>query len=1174
MDNNAKMMPLQVIKAAAGSGKTYQLTYEYIKLLLGKKNQADGSFSLAKNRSEYHEHILAVTFTNKATDEMKQRIVKELHLMMHGEGDFVDKMVEEFKTTRQQLCDAAGTALQELLFGYTSFNVCTIDSFFQTVLRAFAYELDQDYDYAVAIDEKYAINMAVNNLLTEVSINDGSKKLLHRWLADMMHYKLTIEKKRWDFFRTNELLDIAENIDKEFFQNKKNEVVAYLDDVVKGLVKPRVQQFRDEILSLFNECSKPIPGFEARFNEVLLNADVPRELLYSKSGLSFLVKWFAGEALKKKDVDAFLAKTANEIVAWKKKDKEWTARAKNGSYDRQFNEMQDLVKEAFEVEAKRNLYGEILSKVYVFGLLGLINIELEEFLRSNNTVLLSNTNQMLGDVMLDGNVLFMYERIGTWINHFLIDEFQDTSNMQYRNMLPLLADSVSVGNENLIIGDEKQCIYRFRSSDPMLLQQQVDKDFSGSVFIDRSKLVNWRSTVNVINFNNTLFSLIVDKLQANDTYSSLLQTVGSKKQCNSGAVSVNLLPSKIVVNVGEESVEMAPDKYVLHQLPGLIKDLMGRGYRMQDIAILVDRNKEGAEVISQLLEYNRTVSPEECIDVVSAESMYLSKSPAVRLVISYLRYFDSVNLTESTNEGVRRAREREERAKRVLRHFEILASKRKEADAEKMGEMLKQAFVNDAEQEAQFNAEKGSGSGYSQEYLSVFNQLISDPSELFDLVTIVESVICHVVPEENRRTEKAFLMSLMDYVIDFSEGNNATVHNFLRWWDSQTSLSVMSPGGKDAVTVMTVHKSKGLEFPCVIIPFADWKMCKVTEVWFFKEDMQKSAAFNDILENVIPPILPISNATARNIDGLAQRCNREEQESIIDILNKTYVAFTRAVNEMHIFAKNTPPADDNYNATLASLLTELCGKMNEPYAQELNAQFAQSTGVDTAIATAVTCRIEENDIVHYEVGDLGQKYVAKASPEAEPMSQTSGDAPADDDSALPKAVPNFTSSQRKVAVVVPESGTAMQENGIRMHRLFSQLKCRSHKDRVLRTARRRGLIRDNYEHVEALVEHVLAHPVTSQWFDDKNRVLNERTILNGAGMGDTRPDRIIITPEGKVLVIDYKFGSDHSHDSKYCKQVLGYMSDLGNCGINVDEGYVWYPEEDIIINVTDKAKGQ
>ena len=191
--NNTNTPSLKVIKASAGSGKTYQLTYEYIKILLGKKNKETGCYYLA-NREEYHQHILAITFTNKATDEMKHRIVKELHLLSQGKGDYVKQLVTDLHTDEEKLCKAADVALQEILYNYTTFNVSTIDSFFQTVLRTFAFELDFDYDYQVELDSKYSTRMGVNIFLMEMGSGMMHSGLIHNWLVDFMKDRLADER--------------------------------------------------------------------------------------------------------------------------------------------------------------------------------------------------------------------------------------------------------------------------------------------------------------------------------------------------------------------------------------------------------------------------------------------------------------------------------------------------------------------------------------------------------------------------------------------------------------------------------------------------------------------------------------------------------------------------------------------------------------------------------------------------------------------------------------------------------------------------------------------------------------------------------------------------------------------------------------------------------------------
>ena len=1177
MNDNAQAMPLQIIKASAGSGKTFQLAYEYIKLLLGVKN-ADGTYSLG-NRTEYHQHILAVTFTNKATGEMKSRIVNELWLLSQGKGDYIKPLTTELHTTPELLKKASRKALEEILFNYTTFNVSTIDSFFQTVLRTFAFELDQDYDYAVELDQKYSQAIAVQNMLLNVGSSSDSNDRVAQWLREYMlqkFYDSNLKSSSWNVFKSSGLGDMAANLSKEWFVKHRAEVEEYLQDVFEqqdasekpqSQREPRIEQFKSQLKKMSADADKRIGEFAKRFAEILNSVGLKVDGLSKVSGLACLKNPLINK--DKADIgkiDDFIAKDV-DVSKWST-DKNWKKVAKTGEYDGAVAKMKKLANDAITVLRNKSLLKDMTNNLYLFGLLGVIGNEMEKFLRDNDTVLLSDTNQLLERVMISSNVMFVYERMGTWINHYLIDEFQDTSALQYRNLKPLLEESVAFGSENLVIGDEKQCIYRFRDSDPELLQRTIIKDFQNSVHVDNTKVVNWRSTPNIIRFNNSFFWNLVRMTEVGGVYDNVLQDVNSKQHCNDGAVKITFF--------APENGKKFSDQ-VLERLPDYINEIRSRGYRLRDIAILVRKNKEGANIIDKLLAYNKTADEAHRIEVMSAESMFLSKSPAVRSVISYLRYFDSLNFTESNNEKLMAIRDKEERIKRVLRDFDNHVSNHRptnddpESDeyAEEIGNLLKEAFINDARRPecgagnaASIGGETDRKSAdaplqYSREYLTMRSELMNGSADSFELVSIVENIICKVVGDEARENEKAFLMAFMDCVIDYCSSGNATVHSFLKWWDSKTKLAVSSPEGRDAVNIVTVHKSKGLEYPCVLIPFANWGLTKLEkQMWLDAEAVRRLPMFVGVDAEIMPPLLPLKTDIVKDFEQLQEIYNAALQESYVDNVNGTYVAFTRAVNELHLIAPDCDAViDDIAKANLGNVMKAVCNVLDDNNAREIDAEFASRTGKQSAVAVGVDIQ-ETDDGIVYSVGDLQQHYTPKAEAAVN----------ADADEFVPPVVPNYHSALRRVDVCVPEVYSDIQDRGIRLHKLFSMLKRARNRDTVLTVARRRGIIADCYDEAVALVDKALSNQRTAAWFADGNVVLNERAIVDSDG-STKRPDRILRTPEGKVIVIDYKFGNHHSHDDRYIRQVQGYIHQLGKAGITVDEAYVWYPVSGEIIDV-------
>jgi ATP-dependent exoDNAse (exonuclease V) beta subunit len=442
-------------------------------------------------------------------------------------------------------------------------------------------------------------------------------------------------------------------------------------------------------------------------------------------------------------------------------------------------------------------------------------------------------------------------------------------------------------------------------------------------------------------------------------------------------------------------------------------------------------------------------------------------------------------------------------------------------------------------------------------------------------VSIVENIIDNVVPKHSLKEESSYVLAFMDCLLEYCATNVATVHSFLRWWDDKKArLSVMTPNSVDAVNVMTIHKSKGLEFPCVILPFANWDLCRVDKLlWVDNSDILRTdfLKFSEEDASIIPPMVPISSSEVKNIAELNDVYESQAALSRIDCLNKTYVAFTRAVNELHIFSVNKMGEGD----VLSERLTKALSEWDAELVKNIDADFNKQTGLTESVAVEI--EKEEQQYFSgcacsvYHVGAMDQTY----DPNYKEKEQHDDSEEEKKDDAEKRKIPDEIKDMpvldwhaTPIDVCVPMTFSDMQERGVKLHKLFDLLKRKKNKDRALAIGRRRGLIRDNYDEVAALLDRVLIDERTASWFDDRNKVLNERTIFyqEGDAKMNKRPDRIIRTPEGKVIVIDYKFGKNRD-DDVFIAQVEGYIRMLEQSGIEVDQGYVWYPMLDVIVQV-------
>ena len=1109
---------INVIKASAGSGKTYQLTYEYIKLLLGVKRK--GRYELAhENDHERHRHILAVTFTNKATGEMKERIIRELSILagkVEGKSSpYMKNLCSDFGNVQPiEVEKAAYKALVDLLFDYTNFNVSTIDSFFQMILRTFAKELKMSYNYDIELDDDYAINVGLNDFLSSLAHEKGvaadsmEARRVRRaksWIREFVKDEVA-NKKSWNIFLDTESVssgkntfsrsftfkDFAACLTKEELRLCIDDIVAYLEYDEDGENKvDRISRFKSAVNELTKDMKSAALVATGKIKSLceVDGFDFINDI-NSRGGLQWLSK------IDEANINCGLGSVKTEkILEAKGKCDTWFKKGKSKVKKELSEDTVCNVQKQLDLIAECNsrflIFKDIRRNVFMLGLLGEISRYLSKFRKENDLILLADTNELLHRIINNDDTPFVYERVGMWLNHFLIDEFQDTSRAQWDNMKPLLYNSCAEGSDNLIIGDEKQCIYRFRNADPTLLRTDVEQHFTVQQN-DSGKCINWRSTPNIVKFNNDFFTTIAEMNGAKEEYSNVAQDLPEgKKYVNEGYVEVQFIDADSSTEEGDEENSKFKD-IVLQRLPNVINEIVSRGYKYSDIAVLVSTNFDGADVIKRILDYNITKAEcERPINVISNESLMLKNSSAVRLVISHLRYLDTkLPLGESGKE--KRTQDMEGYIHRVLRNYETLMF----TDGKDAGVALAESFETVPRQED--NVE-----------LSL-EALLPENTESFNIVSITERIIAQNITEEDLKSENAFVQALQDCVVDFSNRPNATIHEFLRWWDKGgCNTSVNTPDGQDAINVLTIHKSKGLEYKCVVIPFCDWDLLGKEEVlWLPKDVVVESGLLSCVDADLIPPLIPLQPNNDMDLEhnGLGEFCAKKRYSRIVDSLNKTYVGFTRAVDELYIY---TPAKESKSETKMNSLLKSL----------PLN---------------------EEGMFIMGKKGK-GMGFVA------------------DTETKELLKMPLYKVENARLEFTVPDLyGNEHRKRGTRLHDVFKRIRYNEDVDKALLYYKVRGVIpSDCYEEDRRIVKEAMEDERVQEWFSRKNKIYNERSLVRK--MKKYRPDRFITTPDGRTIIIDYKFGDVHS--ASYNKQVKDYMNILQEIGFTNIEGYLWYPLE-------------
>ena len=1072
---------LKVYRASAGSGKTFRLTRDYIRLLF----DAD--------QKNHHRRILAVTFTNKATEEMKSRILQELNFLSKGEkSPYREELMKAFGLSAEAINHKATNILINILHDYSSFSISTIDRFFQQIIRAFARDIGVHGGYALELDSAQVLSQAVDNLFFDLSKKENQQLLA--WLAAYAEERIE-QSENWNM-RSN-IIDLGYEIFKESYQHKASETNEKLHD--RAFLSAFRKKLSHIVETFQNKAKKTADdALQCIRNHGLETEDFKGG---SRSGMKNLEKISAG---KMEILPSFLNMMDDVSACYAKS----TPTDKISAIEQAFsNGLQSKMQELRVIfEQDIILYNTVFiirKHLNTFGILSDLAMQIKKLTTEQNIMLIADSNLLLNKIIDNSDAPFIYEKSGMLIDHFMIDEFQDTSVLQWKNFLPLIKNSLASDNFNLVVGDVKQSIYRWRNSDWKLLDSQIYSDFEHENLAEENLDTNWRSDQNIIQFNNAFFvaasQYLQDKLNENiepvlpalPELSDLTDKITRAYQETTQLVSDKALSGRVRVEFMDASDSEDSWKALsLQNLPALLEDFQSRGYKPCDIAILVRKNEEEQQVIRKLLNYKTTpeAKPEYSYDIMGTEGLMVESASTVKFLLGVLQ------LLINPNDVVQR----------TIVNYEYARGKLKLTENEALITGL--TNIEDKQQLSPLFSTAENEKILQLKHYSLF-EMTEQIIALFDLASWHQEVV--------------FIQAFQDLVYKFSTGKSSDLNSFLQWWlKFGAKQYIATPENENAFRIMTIHKSKGLDFEAVIIPFCDWTLDnKMRNILWCETDV---APFNEL------PLMPVEYSSRLSKSVFAESYFREMMHTYIDKLNLAYVAFTRSKHELVCFCP-LPKTDKNGNIpvnTLASLIYSCFGNTSNEYLnknyQDDQALFTVGAATQAVASESSVDQISEK-LVNYPTCDFADRLQIK----------------------------------HKVGMLNREQ-IDINENpldyGNLMHEIFCNINTPTDSLNIIDNFVREGRI--NAREAEIITDEIAAFweiPETKDWFKADIQTLNETTILTPTGH-HYRPDRIVLDGK-KATVIDYKFG-EHELAS-YQRQVKNYTDLLNQMGYET-KAYLCY----------------
>jgi ATP-dependent helicase/nuclease subunit A len=1050
-------MPLNVLKASAGSGKTHKLTEVYLKLLF-------------KNPDNYSK-ILAITFTNMATNEMKERILQELFVLSNNASSAHKEtlILQEKNSSEKQISEKAEKILNTILYNYDHFRISTIDSFFQSIIQAFVSELGIKYSYNIELDQEAVLGKAIDRLIAET----GNEKETTQWLIDFAMRKIA-EGKNWNF--KNDIQSFGKEIFKESFSIREE----MQDEVLKKQIRTCAQSLN----SIIKDFEKHLSDLAKKALDIIHyhNLNI-HDFAFGKYGIgNYFSKLAKGLSFDRP------GKRISEMPGQKEK---WYAKTQAPEIVQKITEaceggLNDILEDIIALQNKKYpLYQSALNiskNLFALGIITNIQIHLRAIRDEDNMLLISDLPVLLHALINNNDSPFIYEKCGSYIKHYLIDEFQDTSEIQWNNIYPLLANSLSLGYLNFLVGDVKQSIYRWRGANWKILAQKLREQVHPDMISFQNLDTNWRSNSNIVSFNNRFFQIAPKILQnvfnqelkdsenafehlktyISQAFSQHEQKVSPAKKDKKACVQIRF------INNEDTGWKIQAQKYMFESIDALLE----KGYSKKDIAILVRKSSDGNEIAEALVNNNYSI--------ISRDSLFLHNSDAVGIIIAALNY--SRNKKDTVNIA-------------TLSYLYSDYHNLKIPDF------------------------------HNGDFRDILPKLDRINFKNKTLIEICENIV-EVLELNTRSSEGLYIQSFMDEALMYSIHFGNDPSDFLEWWEKEgIQKNIHIPEEVDAIRILTIHKSKGLDFPIVIVPYCNWEF----EQNQFRNIIWCSSALPEFSQ--ISP-LPLSYGKKMEESTFSSYYFEEKIQNYLDNLNLLYVAFTRAEEGFFAFCPKRTNISINNAASLLFSVFEQAG--NYPYPEDVNPDAFPLSRFDS---------FWNSESLIYEEGEITTKKDKKEEKAPDILHEH----------YIRKLLPRLQIKKKKELSLSQENMDSL-DFGKEMHQLLSEIKYKEDISDVLqRNYHEKNVQKADFEKINAMLDIIINHPEASLWFDKKWKIKTECPLILPGGKIQI-PDRIIEDAE-KILIIDFKFGRKHPEHNK---QIQAYTETLKKMSSKHIQGKLFY----------------